>query len=403
MKTSVLLLPLLLTVMIVQVYGQEFTNYTVESTGGGLSSNLINSIAIDADGTKWIGIYGGLTSFDDKNWISYYNDSACKGDIWIIKINESGNLWIGAQWTEGDDTYGYYLEYFNGNECTIYIDTSWRWINDITIDTKGDLWYISRGHFFGAQLSKYDGETWTTYSIPFSHSLDCDQEGNIWIGTTDIGVLKFDGDTMWTSYTIEDGLVGNGVITIAIDSKDNKWFGTWSGVSRFDGTNWTNYNIEDGLADSIVYDIEVDDQDIVWFGTANGLSRFEGTSWTTYSTEDGLISNKINCLAVDNEGSIWIGTNEGLSKFTYNSTAIENNLFEQIKIYPNPTNSILTIETEQPELKSIEIHSLNGQLIYKGEMEGTTHQIDMSQFSRGVYFVTVKSKEFVRTEKIVKL
>ena len=37
------------------------------------------------------------------------------------------------------------------------------------------------------------------------------------------------------------------------------------------------------------------------------------------------------------------------------------------------------------------------------EMDGTTKQIDMSQFSKGVYFVSVRSKEFVRTEKVVKL
>ena len=42
-------------------------------------------------------------------------------------------------------------------------------------------------------------------------------------------------------------------------------------------------------------------------------------------------------------------------------------------------------------------------LIYKGDMEGTTHQIDMTPFSKGVYFVMVRSKEFVRTEKVVKL
>jgi len=74
-----------------------------------------------------------------------------------------------------------------------------------------------------------------------------------------------------------------------------------------------------------------------------------------------------------------------------------------IRIYPNPTTSILTIEIGQPELHSIEINSLNGQLIYKSDMVSTTHQIDISSFSKGVYFVTIRSKEFVRTEKIVKL
>jgi hypothetical protein len=36
-------------------------------------------------------------------------------------------------------------------------------------------------------------------------------------------------------------------------------------------------------------------------------------------------------------------------------------------------------------------------------MDGTTKQIDMTSFKKGVYFVTVRSEEFMRTEKVVKL
>jgi len=36
-------------------------------------------------------------------------------------------------------------------------------------------------------------------------------------------------------------------------------------------------------------------------------------------------------------------------------------------------------------------------------MEGTVHQIDLSSFKKGVYFITIRSKEYVTTEKIIKL
>lgn len=71
-------------------------------------------------------------------------------------------------------------------------------------------------------------------------------------------------------------------------------------------------------------------------------------------------------------------------------------------IYPNPTNSQFTIETDNPDHYSIEITSLNGQQILTGEMEGTTHQIDLSSFQKGVYFITVRSDDFVTTRKIIK-
>lgn len=72
-------------------------------------------------------------------------------------------------------------------------------------------------------------------------------------------------------------------------------------------------------------------------------------------------------------------------------------------IYPNPTNKLVTIETGIPDLYKICITSLNGQLINSREMEGTSHQIDLSSFRKGVYFMTIRSKDFVSTKKIVKL
>jgi hypothetical protein len=75
----------------------------------------------------------------------------------------------------------------------------------------------------------------------------------------------------------------------------------------------------------------------------------------------------------------------------------------RLSIYPNPTNTLLTIETEHPNHYSIEMTSLNGQLIYNAYMEGTTHQIDLSSFQKGVYFITIRSEDFVTTRKVIKL
>jgi hypothetical protein len=74
-----------------------------------------------------------------------------------------------------------------------------------------------------------------------------------------------------------------------------------------------------------------------------------------------------------------------------------------LKIYPNPTNHLLTIETVNPNHYSIIITSLNGQQIHTGVMEGTTHHIDLSAFHKGVYFITIRSNDFVSTRKFIKL
>ena len=83
-------------------------------------------------------------------------------------------------------------------------------------------------------------------------------------------------------------------------------------------------------------------------------------------------------------------------------TIFGENYFAEFSIYPNPTNSLLTIETDNPDCYSIDIHSLNGQLIYKEEIEGNSKQIDITPFSKGIYFITLRSDAWVRTEKVIK-
>ena len=85
------------------------------------------------------------------------------------------------------------------------------------------------------------------------------------------------------------------------------------------------------------------------------------------------------------------------------ATDIEETNLSELSIFPNPTNKILTIETDNPDHYSINITTLNGQQILSEEMEGTTHQIDLSTFQKGAYFITIRSRDFVTTRKIIKL
>lgn len=76
---------------------------------------------------------------------------------------------------------------------------------------------------------------------------------------------------------------------------------------------------------------------------------------------------------------------------------------ENLRIYPNPTNELLSIETSYSGQQSFEITSLNGQQMLRGDIEGGFLQIDLSSFQKGAYFITFRSVDFVSTRKIIKL
>lgn len=93
----------------------------------------------------------------------------------------------------------------------------------------------------------------------------------------------------------------------------------------------------------------------------------------------------------------------GIEEIIGNSNIEITRQHDAIKLYPNPTRNLLTIETKITGQHYIDIFTMCGQLNYSTSMAGNTIQLDLSSFSRGVYFITVRSKEFVKTEKIIKL
>lgn len=82
---------------------------------------------------------------------------------------------------------------------------------------------------------------------------------------------------------------------------------------------------------------------------------------------------------------------------------IESNVNDDIKIYPNPTNTTLTINTRSYGPYHIEIASMNGQLVFSRKSEGTNHQIDLSSFREGAYVITIRSNDLIAKRRIIKI
>ena len=70
--------------------------------------------------------------------------------------------------------------------------------------------------------------------------------------------------------------------------------------------SYTRYDIKDGLAGSSVFCAAQDKDGFMWFGTESGLSRFDGVHFKNFTTEDGLPDNEIINLFCDSKGRMWI-------------------------------------------------------------------------------------------------
>ena len=70
--------------------------------------------------------------------------------------------------------------------------------------------------------------------------------------------------------------------------------------------SYTQYNIKEGLAGSTVYCSVQDKDGFMWFGTETGLSRFDGSHFKNFTTADGLTDNEILKMFCDSKGRLWL-------------------------------------------------------------------------------------------------
>ena len=74
----------------------------------------------------------------------------------------------------------------------------------------------------------------------------------------------------------------------------------------------------------------------------------------------------------------------------------------ELKVYPNPVQDQLSIETFGAEDMQVYIYNTTGQLMYYGEELDIRESIDVSSFEKGLYIVKVISDGEVYTTKLIK-
>jgi hypothetical protein len=73
---------------------------------------------------------------------------------------------------------------------------------------------------------------------------------------------------------------------------------------------------------------------------------------------------------------------------------------ENLRIYPNPVNSQLTIEMEIAEEKEYRIYSIIGELVSRGRLNSNINTIDLSSLPQNVYVLNIDnhSIKLIKTE-----
>lgn len=134
--------------------------------------------------------------------------------------------------------------------------------------------------------------------------------------------------------SVEEGLSQVTVLAIHQDSRGFMWFGTESGLNRYDGYAVTVYKHApedpDSLPNDVVWSVAEDAAGDLWIATENGgIARWDRRAdrFVRYPRHPkqpgGLPDGGVRTLIVDGGGMLWIGTREsGLLRFDPRSGSV---------------------------------------------------------------------------------
>ena len=206
----------------------------------------------------------------------------------------------------------------------------------LTQGPDGRIWTGGQRH-----INFYDGSIWQNFQNPpgiagFFTDILFDKQGRMWVASI-YGVAYY--DSLWHTFTTEDGLTNNEALSLAEDSDGNIWVGTTNGINRWDGSQWQQFATFEGDPIPFVQDIFVDDQGNLWFASNGlGILKYDGSNWTKFVIADDLVdSQEAQGVAVDKLGNIWFSASNVLTWQVQEDSTLKQ--FGMIfKLSPDGTN-----------------------------------------------------------------
>lgn len=322
------------------------------------------------DGNSWVNVGGGIDGLVLDFYI--YNDelyvSGLFDTVGTIAVNGLAK-WNDTTWSDVHAIPNYTLSSQNKVYCSIMF--------------QGEL-YVG-GNFSGNggnEIVKWDGVSWQTvgggFQGGFASVLDMTIYNNdLYVagsftkpaGNPADAIAKWDG-VSWSE--VGGGMTNaNGVFDLQVFNNELYAVGgfTMAGgvpaytIAKWDGNEWCGLGVDssgNGISSIEIYnnEIYVDCDIILDNDTVNYIAKWIGANYT------------------DTCGSI-VGINDNIEW--------ENG----ITIYPNPNNGNFTINIDNTKNANIEIYNISGQLILQKTLLDNTTKIDLTKYSKGMYFVKI--------------
>src|SRR5437762_6029394 len=283
--------------------GYNFTNYGTEQ---GLPHTSVNDILETRHGDYWVATSGGLVHFNPRgapaSHVAYTTEGPTAAPpmftavvpedtdryartLSVLLEGRDGTLWCG--------TYKglYRLDESGGPLALLPVDIGmpgeygeWRFITDLAEDRYGSVWVATHGGLYRRWADGSAARYTRREGLPDDvlHDLLIDHEGQLWVGSRNVGFFRITFDETHAAPTL----------AFTLTPRD------------FIQSEWINQLFETS-------------EHKLWAATARGLLEFMpdgdagGRPYRIYTPENGLTDNAITALGQDAGGNLWLGSGTG--------------------------------------------------------------------------------------------
>ncbi len=276
----------------------------------GLIDDSIRGIQEDNQGNVFITTMGGINKFDGQKFTAL---PVVESNEWKLDPND---LWFSILGGTGE--YGPY-----------------RYDGKVLHHLKFPKHYLEEEYY-----KDFPDKPWSPYEV---YTIYKDRKGNIWFGTSNFGLCRYDGKSISWLYeehlTLIEGGGSFGIRSILEDKEGKFWFCNTSyrynihpdSLVKPDRT-LINYQREKGIVnlkapegkDKIYFmSVVEDDQGNMWMVTySQGVWKYDGKTITHFSVKDGSEDITLFSIYKDKNGGLWLGTHEA-GVYQFNGESFE--------------------------------------------------------------------------------
>lgn len=290
--------------------GVQFTTFSKLNTPA-FKSNNVTSLWASRDGSLWIGTDGGgIIHYENGVFRNYSVPEGLSSSTALAIIEDRlGTVWILTaqgldRLAEGKiTTYGKNSGIFGTTIGALAVEPSGR----IWVGTPNGIALFTRGVFSRFDLKQEN------LSV---HSLLYDRQGELWIGTGNQGVYRWNGQ-QFVQFTQVQGLPNAPVDALYEDHHGRHWLGTFGGgICRLDGKTFECLTSKQGLSSDNVHALYEDMEGSMWVGLlTHGVNQLRDGKVITYGPSIGLDVPAVMGIYQGRDQSIWLATVEGLRQF----------------------------------------------------------------------------------------